>query len=78
MNNFCIAQCLFFATTFWEIATRTWNIYLWKNLSRIFLVFTLSVGVEHFWVDLDGMTCFCTYPNVGVVHMWVVYTWSWF
>jgi hypothetical protein len=31
-------------------------------LSSIFLVFTPSVGVKHFWVDLDGMACFCAYP----------------
>ena len=28
MNNFCIALCLFSATKLWEIATRTWSIYL--------------------------------------------------
>jgi hypothetical protein len=32
-------------------------------LYGIFLVFTPSVGVEHFWVDLDGMTCFYAYPQ---------------
>ena len=26
----------------------------WINISRIFLVFSPSVGVKHFWVDLDG------------------------
>jgi hypothetical protein len=26
-------------------------------------VFTPSVGVKYFWVDLDGMACFCTYPQ---------------
>jgi hypothetical protein len=31
-------------------------------LSSIFLVFTASVGVKHFWVDLDRMACFCAYP----------------
>jgi hypothetical protein len=35
-------------------------------------VFTPSVGVKHFWVDLDGMACFAPTPNVGVMHMWVV------
>ena len=63
MNNFCIAPCLFSATKLWEIATRTWSIYLVDILSRIFLVFTPSVGVKHFWVDLDRMACCCVYPQ---------------
>jgi hypothetical protein len=28
-----------------------------------FLVFTPSVGVEHFWMDLCEMACFCAYPQ---------------
>lgn len=32
-------------------------------LLEIFLVFTLNVGVKHFWVDLDGLACFCAYPQ---------------
>ena len=63
MNNFCIATCLFSAQNFWEIATRTWSIYLVDILSSIFLVFTQNVGVKHFWVDLDRMACFCAYPQ---------------
>jgi hypothetical protein len=35
-------------------------------------VFTSNVGVEHFWVDLDGRHVFTPTPSVGVVHMWVV------
>ena len=35
----------------------------WKNLSSIFLVFTPSVGVEHFWANLNGMACFCVDPQ---------------
>ena len=42
------------------------------NLASMFLVFTLSVGVEHFWVDLDGRHVFAPTPSIGVVHMWVV------
>ena len=42
-------------------------------LSRIFLVFTPSVGVKHFWVDLDGRHVSTPTPIV-VVHMWVVCT----
>ena len=38
-------------------------------LYGIFLVFTLSVGVKHFWVDLDGKHVVAPTPNVGVVHM---------
>jgi hypothetical protein len=33
-----------------------------------------SVGVEHFWVDLDRRHVFVPTPSVGVVHMWVVCT----
>ena len=29
----------------------------------MFLVFTHSVGVKHFLVDLNGMACFCAYPQ---------------
>ena len=43
-----------------------------KPLSMV-LLFTPSVGVEHFWVDLNGMHAFVSTPSVGVVQMWVVY-----
>ena len=43
-----------------------------ENLTNMFLVFTPSVGVEHFLVDLNGMHVFVATPSVGVVHMWVV------
>ena len=43
-----------------------------KKLSSMFLVFTPSVGVEHFWVDLDGKHVFVPTPSVGVLHIWVV------
>ena len=78
MNNFCIAPCLFSATKLWEIATRTWNIYLvdGKPIKHVFL-FTPSVGLEQFWVDLDGRHVFAPTQSV-VVHIWVVCTWSWF
>ena len=36
-------------------------------------VFTPSVGVKHFWVDLDRKHVFAPTPSVGVVHMRVVY-----
>jgi hypothetical protein len=65
LNNFCIAHASSLQQNFWEIVTRTWNIYLvdGKNLSSMFLIFTPSVGVKHFWVDLNGKTCFCAYPQ---------------
>ena len=68
---------LFCNRTFWEIVTRTWSIYLvdGKPIKYIF-VFTPSVGVEHFLVDLDGRHVFAPTPSVGVVHMWVVCMWS--
>ena len=36
-------------------------------------VFTSSVGLEYFWVDLDGKHVFASTPSIGVVHIWVVY-----
>ena len=36
--------------------------------------FTPSVGVEHFWMDLDGKRVCAPTPCVGVVYMWVVCT----
>ena len=41
-----------------------------KPTKHVF-VFTPSIGVEHFWVDLDGRHVFAPTPSVGVVHMWV-------
>jgi hypothetical protein len=32
-------------------------------------VLTPSVGVEHFWVDLNGKHVFTPTPSVEVVHM---------
>ena len=60
---------------FWEIATKTWSIYLvdGKPIKHVF-VFTPSEGVEHFRVDLDGRHVFAPTPSVGVVHIWVVCT----
>jgi hypothetical protein len=64
MNDFCIATCFFSATeTFWEIATRTRSIYFGRCPKGIFLVFTPTVGVKHFLVDLDRMAYFCAYPQ---------------
>ena len=34
--------------------------------------FTPSVGVEHFWVDLDGRHVLCT-PSVGTIGIYGVY-----
>ena len=34
-------------------------------LSNIFLVFIPSIGVKHFWVDLDEMAQSCAYPQCG-------------
>ena len=44
-----------------------------KPIKHVF-VFTASVGVKHFWEDLDGRHVFVPTPSVGVVHMWVVCT----
>ena len=63
---------LFCNKTLREISIRTWSIYLvdGKPNKHVF-GFTPSVGVEHFWVDLDGRHVFAPTPNVGM-HMWVV------
>ena len=45
-----------------------------ENLTSMFFVFAPNVGVEHFWVDLDGKHVFAPTPNIGVVHIWVVCT----
>ena len=45
-----------------------------ENQANMFLMFAPSVGVEHFWVDLDGRHVFTPTPSAGVVHMWVVCT----
>ena len=36
-------------------------------------VFTPSVGIKHFWVDLDGRHVFAPTPSVGVVGICGVY-----
>ena len=40
----------------------------WWNLTNIFL-FTPSVGVEHFWIDLGESHVFVPTHSVGVVHI---------
>jgi hypothetical protein len=44
-----------------------------KSLSSMFL-FTPSVRVERFWVNLNGKHVFAPTPSVGVVHIWLVCT----
>jgi hypothetical protein len=44
-----------------------------KSIKHVF-VFTPSVGVKYFWVDLDERHVSAPTPSVGVVHMWVVCT----
>jgi hypothetical protein len=34
-----------------------------ENLTSMFFVLTPSVGAKYFWVDLNGMSCFCAYPQ---------------
>ena len=66
---------LFYNKTLREISIRTWSIYLVdkKPIKHVF-VFTPSVGIKHFWVDLDGRYVFAPTLSVGVVHIWVVCT----
>jgi len=42
-----------------------------ENPMKHVFVFTHSVGVKHFWVDLDRRNVFVPTPSVGVVHIWV-------
>ena len=65
---------LFCNRTLREISTRTWSIYLvdGKPNKHVFM-FTPSVGVKHFWVDLDGMTCFYAYPQYSSAYVGGVY-----
>ena len=74
MNNFCIVPCFFSATKLLRDTNKNLEHLFGGYPMNMFVVFTPSVGVKYFWVDLDGMTCFCAYPSVGVVHMWVVCT----
>jgi hypothetical protein len=46
-----------------ELGAFIWGI----SYREYFLVFTPNVGVEHFWVDLDGRHVFVPTPSVGVV-----------
>jgi hypothetical protein len=75
MNNFCIATCLFSVTKHLRDNTRTWSIYLGYILQGIFLVFTPSVGVKYFWVNLDRIAYRYAYSQcrssayVGGVYM---------
>ena len=64
---------LFYNKTLREISTRTYSTYLvdGKPIKHVF-VFTPSVGVKHFWVDLDARHVSMPTPSVGVVLMWVV------
>ena len=66
---------LFCNKTLREISIRTWSIYLVdEKPNKHVFGFTLSVGIEYFWMDLDGRHVFVPIPSVGVVHMWVVCT----
>jgi hypothetical protein len=38
---------------------------------KLVFVFTLSVGVKYFWMDLNGRHVFAPTPSVGVVHIFV-------
>ena len=66
---------LFCNKTLREISTRTLSIYLvnGKPNKHVF-VFTISVGVKQYLMDLDGKHVFAPTPSVGVVHMWVMCT----
>ena len=57
---------LFCNRTLREISTRTLSIYLVdKKPNNHVFVFTPSVGVKYFWVDLDERHVFAPTPSVG-------------
>jgi hypothetical protein len=74
---------LFYNKTLREISTKTWSIYFeWKPNEHVF-VFTPSVEVEYFWVDLNRRHVFCAYLQcrssayLGVVYMILILkTWQ--
>jgi hypothetical protein len=64
---------LFCNKTLREISTRIWSIYFeWKPNEHVF-VFTPSVRVEYFWVDLNRRHIFAPTPSVVVAHIWGVH-----
>ena len=64
MNNFCIAPCLFSVTKLLRDSNKNLeHLFGGYPIKNVFLVFSSSVGVKHLWVDLDGMACFCAYPQ---------------
>ena len=78
MNNFCIAHASFLHSNCWIDSNKNLEHLCGGNLWSIFLVFSPSVGVKYFWVDIDEKDVFAPIPSVRIVHMWVVCTWSWF
>ena len=54
---------LFYNRTLRKISTKTLSKYLVDGkFNKHVFVFTPSVGVEHFWVDLDGWHVFAPTP----------------
>ena len=78
MNNSCLAHASFLHGNCWRDSNKNLEHLFDVNLWSKFLVFSPSVGVKHFWVDLNGKHIFAPTLSVGVVHIWVVCTWSWF
>ena len=65
---------LFYNKTFERKQQELGAFIWWKTYEACFWRFSSSVGVKHFWVDLDGRHVFTPTPSVGVGHMWVVCT----
>ena len=65
---------LFCNKTF-ERKQQEFRAFIWwmENLINMFFVFTPSVGVKHFWMDLDERHISMPTPSV-VVYIWVVCT----
>jgi hypothetical protein len=76
LNNFCVAHASLLQWKWLRDSNKNLKHLFCSNLYGIFLVFSPSVGVKHFW--MDGWHILAPTPTVGVVPMWVVCTWSWF
>ena len=74
MNNFCIAHASFLQQNLLRDSNKKFEHLFEVETYQACFVFTPSVGVKHFWMDLDGRHIFAPTPSVGVVHMWVVCT----
>ena len=63
MSNFCIAHASFLHSNCWRDSNKNLEHLCGENLWSILLVFSPSVGVKYFWVDLDRMAYCYAFPQ---------------